>query len=89
MTDITINLKDAITIGYLVIITVGLWLKIRKLRSNDIDDIKKELAGFKETYSQDRIENAREMGKLHACVKNLTEDVSSLNVRFEKHLNQK
>ena len=82
MTDITINLKDFITFGFLLVTAVGLWFKIRRLNSNHIGQIRKDLAKFQEKYNDDRVERAREMGILTATL-------SGLETRFDKHLNQK
>jgi len=50
MTDITINLKDIITIGFLLVTAIGLWFKIRKLRLNDLDGIKKCIKGLSKDF---------------------------------------
>ena len=43
----------------------------------------------KDAFSKFLAQHNREMGQLQADVKNIKTDVSSLEIRLEKHLNQK
>jgi len=79
MTDITINLKDFITIGFLLITAIGLWLKIRKVQLNDLDEIKKDLADYKEQRARQDIKIAERLSGLETSVRELRRDIDRVN----------
>jgi len=68
----------------IVIKLMRLGSSVKKIKNNDLTGFVNigDFADFKAKFN-------REMGQLQADVKNIKGDVSSLEVRFEKHINQK
>ncbi len=72
-------------------VMIGIIIKLTRLNSS-IKKIKdNDLGGFVKItkFAEFEAKLSREMGQLQADVKNIKADISSLEVRFEKHLNQK
>lgn len=79
MTGITINLKDFITLGFLILTAVTVWLKIRKLQSNDLHDIREELADYRIERARHDVEVGERLRGLEVGVKELRRDIDRLN----------
>lgn len=71
-----------------VILIILAWLKsewnVWKIRRNDLGGLMK-----KDDFSKFIAKYNREMGQLQADIKNMKADISSIETRFNKHINEK